>query len=81
MNGQKISKAMRCATKWLLVAVLVSVIAQGFVSTTWLIIGGNQLVPHWAEVWIGSTLMALLIAFLSALIGWFSSIVNALRCK
>ena len=75
---------MRCATKWLLAAAFVSLMLQLFVAVSWMLLYGNSEMPRWCVIWLSSTLMAMILAFAAALIGWFKdwspAIRDALRC-
>ena len=70
---------MRCAWKWLVAAGLISLILQLFVAVAMLIVNGNEKVPAWAEMWMGLTLMVLLLGGLAALLTYWKDVYDWVR--
>lgn len=71
-NG--LNSALSCVWKWFVAAGVISMIMQLFTAVTMLIIYGNRAIPRWAEMWIGITLMVLLIGALAALITYWEDV-------
>ncbi len=75
---------MRCAWKWLVAVGVISLIIQLFTAVTMLVLNGNEKVPKWAEMWIGLTLMVLLLGGLAALLTYWKDVkewvCDELRC-
>ena len=70
---------MRCAWKWLVAAGVISLILQLFVAVTMLIVNCNEKVPKLAEMWMGLTLIVLLIGGLAALLTYWKDVYGWVR--